>query len=218
MAKIRTLVELQAALDQEMSWRVKEIMTFRVGSKKNGVERKYYIRAGITLMYAHWEGFIKKSTEAYLYFVNDQNLTYRDLKSCFAIFGLKSKLHFLNVSRQSKANIVAFDFIVNNLDNIANLNLSSAIDTESNLTSKVFTNIATSIDINTLDYQTKFNLIDESLVNRRNKIAHGEYLDLDGKEFGELSDEVLNLMRNYKKDLENAASLATYKRPVTAVN
>ena len=218
MAKIRTLVELQAALDEEMSWRVKEIMTFRVGSKKNGVERRYYIRAGVTLMYAHWEGFIKKSSETYLCYVNDQNLTYRNLKSCFAIFGLKGKLNSLNESRKSKSNIVAFDFIVGNLDKVANLSLSAAIDTESNLTSKVFTNIATSIDIDTLEYQTKFNLIDESLVNRRNKIAHGEYLDLDGKEFGELSDEILNLMRNYKRDLENAASLATYRRPISAVN
>ena len=66
-------------------------------------------------------------------------------------------------------------------------------------------------------YSTKFNLIDESLVNRRNKVAHGEYMDLGGKEFGELVVDVLQLMRDYKTDLLNAASMESYKRPVALV-
>jgi hypothetical protein len=94
--------------------------------------------------------------------------------------------------------------------------MSSAIDTESNLTSKVFTNIATSLDIKVDNYETKFNLIDESLVKRRNNIAHGEYLELGGKEFDDLVDEVLFLMRSYKTDIQNAASLESYRRSVSA--
>jgi len=90
--------------------------------------------------------------------------------------------------------------------------MSSAIDTESNLTSKVFGNIAASLGISVDSYETKFNLIDESLVARRNKVAHGEFLDLGGREFGELVDEILLLMRGYKTDLENAATLKSYKR------
>ena len=58
------------------------------------------------------------------------------------------------------------------------MNMSRAIDTKSNLTSKVFANIANSLDIATVAYETKFNLIDESLVRRRNEIAHGNYLIL----------------------------------------
>lgn len=92
------------------------------------------------------------------------------------------------------------------------MSISSAIDTESNLTSKVFANIATSLDIATTTYETKFNLIDESLVRRRNKVAHGEYLDLDADDFRTLADEVLQIMRHYKVDLQNAASMETYRR------
>jgi len=40
---------------------------------------------------------------------------------------------------------------------------------------------------------------------------------LGGREFGELVDEVLNLMRAYKTDLLNAASRETYKRVVPLV-
>ena len=73
----------------------------------------------------------------------------------------------LGKSRQSKANIEAFDFVLSELGKPAKMNMSSAINTKSNLTSKVFANIAASLDIATTTYETKFNLIDESLVRRR---------------------------------------------------
>lgn len=212
MAEIRTLGQLQDALDREMSWRVKEIGAFTIASKANAPERKFFIRAGIALVYAHWEGFVKSSSEYYLNFIDNQGHTYQELKSCFAVFGLKAKLQTLGTSRNASLNIATFDFVLSELGQPTHLNLSSAIDTESNLSSKVFANIATSVDINISGYETKFNLIDESLVSRRNKIAHGEYLDLGGKEFGELTDEVLQLMRDYKTDLQNAASTKSYKR------
>jgi hypothetical protein len=209
---IRTLDQLQDALDKEMAWRLKEVKAFSVASKGNGPERRYFIRAGIALVYAHWEGFIKVSSEMYIRFVNSRGLKYSELKSCFSIFGLKLKLQSLSESRQSRANIDAFDFIVAEMDNTARLQLGSAINTESNLTSKVFTNIATSIDIDVREYSSRFNLIDESLVHRRNKIAHGEFIEIGGAEFVDLVDDVLKMMRDYKTDLENAASTAAYKR------
>jgi len=206
MPDIRTLDQLQSALDSEMGWRVKEIAAFIVASKGGSPEKKFFIRAGVALVYAHWEGFIKASSEQYLNFVHHRGHTYRELKSCFAIFGLKGKLQMLSDSRKSAPNIKAFDFILTELGEPAHMQMSSAINTESNLTSKVFTNIATSLDLDIESYSTKFNLIDESLVNRRNKVAHGEYMDLGGKEFGELANEILQLMRDYKTDLLNAAS------------
>jgi hypothetical protein len=212
LADIRTLDQLQDALDKEMSWRVKEVKAFSVASKGNGPERSYFIRAGVALLYAHWEGFIKASSEKYLEFVGSRGHKYSELKTCFSVFGLKSKLMTLAASRQSLANIDAFDFILSEMENTARLQLGSAINTESNLTSKVFSNIASSLNINLAEYTSRFNLIDESLVRRRNKIAHGEFIDIGGPEFGTLLDEVLQIMREYKTDLENAASLAAYKR------
>ena len=216
MPDIRTLYELQTALDKELSWRVKEIGTFNVASKSNNQQAKYFVRAGVALVYAHWEGFIKSSSEIYLSYVGSRRLKYRDLKTCFALFGLKSKLSMLVESGKTIPNMGAFDFILEGMDDIAKMNLSSAVNTESNLTSKVFENIARSLDIDPSSYDTKFNLIDEGLVRRRNQIAHGEYLDISSRDFGELSAEIMSLMRLYKTDLENAASLETYKRPIAA--
>lgn len=212
MVEVRTLGQLQDALDNEMSWRIKEIGTFRVGSKSNGSQRKPYIRAGVALLYAHWEGFIKKSSECYLSYVESRGLKYNELKTCFSVFGLKGKLGTLVVSRKSEPNIAALDFILNELESEARLQISSAIRTDSNLTSAVFANIANSLDINISPYETRFNLIDSSLVERRNKIAHGEYLEVGGEEFGKLIDNVLDLMRHYKTDIENAATSGSFKR------
>ncbi|WP_371810419.1 MAE_28990/MAE_18760 family HEPN-like nuclease [Ruegeria sp. HKCCD8929] len=212
MSKVRTLSEMQAALDQEMAWRIKEIGVFKVGAGKNGPQRKPYIRAGIALLYAHWEGFIKTSSEIYLSYVESRALRYRDLKSCFVVFGLKGKINTLVESRKSLPNIEAMEFIFSKLDETATLQIGSAVNTESNLTSKVFNNIAGSLDIDTSPYETKFHLIDSSLVDRRNKVAHGEFLDIQGREFSSLVDDILSIMRLYKTDIENAASLESYKR------
>src|SRR5271165_3373436 len=116
MPKIRTLTQLQDALDNDMGWRIKEISTFKLAARTDGVNQKVFVRAGVALVYAHWEGFIRAASEAYLNFVDNQGHVYRDLKSCFAIFGLKGKLVLLVESRQAKSNIEAFDFVLSELD------------------------------------------------------------------------------------------------------
>jgi hypothetical protein len=212
MASVRTLNQFQDALDREMGWRVKEIGVFNVASKNNGPNNKAFIRAGVALTYAHWEGFIKGSSEIYLEYVRYKNLTYRDLKTCFAVFGLKGRLNALVQSKSPVSNIEAFDFIIEHMDSVAQFSAASSINTQSNLSSVVFASIASSLAIDTNPYNTRFNLIDKSLVDRRNAIAHGEHLTLSGLEFGVLVSEILDLMRQYKTDLQNAATLETFKR------
>lgn len=212
MAVVRTLLQLQDSLDQDLGWRIKEIGTFRIESARGGEKSKVFTRAGIALLYAHWEGFIKKSSEIYLEYVSKLGLKYEELETCFVIFGLKGKINTLVSSRKSKPNIDAIDFIRDSLGQVAILKLSGAVNTESNLSSSVFENIASSIGLSITPYQTKFNLIDSSLVERRNKIAHGEYLDLQSGDFGLLVEEVLNLMRLFKNDLLNAAVTEAYKK------
>jgi hypothetical protein len=76
----------------------------------------------------------------------------------------------------------------------------------------VFENIASSIGIKIQPYESRFKLMDESLLSRRNKIAHGEYLDLDADSWRDLADEVISLMRDFKTDMENAASTSAFAR------
>ncbi|ODR93443.1 hypothetical protein AUC69_04380 [Methyloceanibacter superfactus] len=218
MSKIRTLSQLQENLDNEMGWRIKELSSLKVSVKGAvSIAEPTIVRAGIALLYAHWEGFIKNGSTAYLNYITNQGIKYEELKSCFVVFGLKGYLNTLTVSRKAEANEKAIDFIMEQMTNPAKISLSSAIDTESNLTSKVFDNIAVSLSISRTAYESKYNLIDQSLVLRRHKIAHGEYLDLSAKEWRSLTDEVLSLMRQFKTDIENAASLQLYRRAASEI-
>lgn len=212
MSKIRTLAELQDCLDKNYSWRIKEIATLKLVAHGNSaLNQSTVIRAGVPLVYAHWEGFIKQSSQDYLKFVASQRLKYDQLTSCFVVFGVKKHLSTIVGARKSSINIEAVDFFRSRLADRADLSLSNAIDAKSNLNSETFENIALSIGVSAKSYDAYYNLIDESLLSRRNGIAHGEYLDLTAESFRTLSDDVIKLLRMYKTDIENLASTAAYK-------
>ncbi|MEP6879307.1 MAG: MAE_28990/MAE_18760 family HEPN-like nuclease [Nitrosospira sp.] len=210
---IRTLSLLQDYLDEDLAWRIKEMADMKMSVRSAAsLRKKTVIRASLALLYAHWEGFIKNAAKAYLEFVGSQGHRYEELASCFAVLGLKKSLAEILQSKQAQTNITALEFIRDELTAKARLPLDSAIRTESNLSSAVFENICRSVGINPSAYETKFNLVDESLLNRRNKIAHGEYIDVNPDQYRDLTDEVLTLLRSFKNDIENAASLKKYKR------
>ncbi|WP_243286618.1 MAE_28990/MAE_18760 family HEPN-like nuclease [Geothrix terrae] len=211
--KPRTSSQLQDFLDQEFAWRLKEIANLKnVINGTGSLEKKTLIRASLALLYAHWEGFIKASSFAFLFFIEHQGLKYNELQSCFSVLGLKGKLNSLKSSKQMDQNKEILEFIINELDQPAKLKFDGAIRTESNLNSEIFENISISIGINPAPYQTKYHLIDESLLKRRNGIAHGDYIDISGSDYKNLADEVLQLLRNFKTDIENSIILNAYKK------
>lgn len=212
MSKIKSITQLQDVLDTEYSWRLQEIANLKTAVRSSRDLGKFtIIRASVPSLYAHWEGFIKNSATSYLEFVNGQNLKYCELQTCFIVFGVKKHINDLVASGQSATSIGALEFIRKELNNKARLKIESAIRTESNLGWGVFKNIATSIGVSVDAYESKENLIDKSLLHRRNCIAHGEYLDLGQDEFRELADEVLGLMRSFKTDIENSASMQAFR-------
>lgn len=211
--KIRSLPILQDVLDSGLAWRIKEISSLKmsVASRSLSLAQSTLIRAGIPLLYAHWEGFVKQSSQDYLEYVSNQRLKYGELSSCFVVFGAKKHLTSVVESRRTSINIAAVDFFRNCTEERADLILSNAINTKSNLKSEVFIDIATSLGVSFLPYSAYSNLIDESLLARRNAIAHGEYLDVDADAFKKLANEVVHLLRMYKTDLQNLASTGAFR-------
>jgi hypothetical protein len=211
--KIRSISIFQDELDKGFAWRVKEIsgLKMSVESKAMSLARSTLIRAGVPLLYAHWEGFVKQASQDYLEYVSNQRLKYNELSSCFVVFGAKKYLSHVVESRRTAVNIAAVEFFRSGLEQRADLSLSNAINTKSNLKSEVFLDIAMSLGVPLDSYSTYSKLIDESLLARRNAIAHGEYLDLDADAFRGLADEVIKLLRMYKDDLQNQASLGAFR-------
>lgn len=211
MTKIRTVTILQDTLDREYAWRLRELNDLRLAIRGARPEAPTMIRASVALLYAHWEGFVKAATESVIEFVAYQRIPYNQLKQCYIVLGLKGHLMELAQARKPRAATAALDFILGSLDKPATLPFRGAIDTESNLSSKVFSSIAEWIGIDIARYETKFTLIDSSLLERRNRIAHGEYLDVDAQAYIDLSNHVIELMRWYKTDIENLIALNAYR-------
>ncbi len=212
MSKLRTVSQLQDSLDKGFSWRLKEVADLKVSTRASAsLAQATLLRAGVPLLYAHWEGFVKQSSQDYLTFVANQRLNYGQLASCFVVFGAKKHLANIVSARRATVNIGAVEFFRTCFAERADLALSNAINTGANLNSDVFANIATSLGVTTAPYDSYFNLIDEALLARRNRIAHGEYLDLGADDFRTLADEVIKLLRMYKTDLENLASIGAFR-------
>lgn len=213
MKKLRTINMLQDFLDAEFAWRLKELANLKQLIRSSSViHEKTVIRATIPLLYAHWEGFVKNASVAYVNFVSTQRKRYDELSSCFVAFGVKRLLSDLVGAQKASMHIAAVDFFLTKLGERADLTLKNAVVTESNLSSVVFANIATSVGISTTTYEARYNLIDVSLLQRRNSIAHGDYLDIGREDCAKLIDEVITMLRAYKNDIENSSISSAYLR------
>jgi hypothetical protein len=80
----------------------------------------------------------------------------------------------------------------------------------SNLSSSVFKEIICMIGLDYSFYKSKEVLIDEKLLGKRNIIAHGNYLDIDEKDYDELHRIVIEMMDTLRNQLDNAAATKEY--------
>lgn len=210
--KNRTINALIDDLDEEISWRKKELSILRSKITKDSNEaQKSLIRAGITILYAHWEGFIKNAAESYLNFVSLKRLTHTQLKSCFVALCLRKELDIINSQNfEKRANAV--EFLLNELNNRAYIPYKDVINTKSNLNSKIFKDICFIIGIDYSKYVLKENVIDVKLLNNRNNIAHGNYLEIGFNEFEEIYRTAIDLIDSFKEDIIDAATNKQYER------
>ncbi|WP_147383927.1 MAE_28990/MAE_18760 family HEPN-like nuclease [Noviherbaspirillum sedimenti] len=171
-----------------------------------------HIRAGVAMLYAHWEDFVKGAANAYVSYLSFRGDRMCDLKPCFVALGMKSIMLSTQTSAQSAIAVATVSYLIDELNRPIKLPAVEAISAQSNLNSDVFTNIVGWIGIVPAKYSTRFTLIDKTLLGTRNGIAHGEYLVIDTPRFDSLVEEVLDLLRWFKTDIENAAVQKSFLR------
>jgi RiboL-PSP-HEPN len=106
-------------------------------------------------------------------------------------------------------------FILTQSDQRSAVPYEGIVSTNANLSSTVLREITCLLGLDYSFYQSKDKIIDEKLLNRRNKIAHGEslpYLSLDRKEYQELQEEILAMMEDFRTQVENNASQKLFCR------
>lgn len=224
---INTVEKLQEKLDKNLAWRKRERQVLENQIRNvHGQELATAMRAGIVLLYAHWEGFIKTASRDYLEFLNRQRLSCTCLQS--SIFLLTLKKDFLNMRATHKSLVYARLLRkIENRENIFYIDTkdNDILSTQSNLSFEVLEEILFSLGISRSDFELRQKFIDHELVGVRNQIAHGEFTHVirentqkeqeDQKYFLQFSADVFTLLETFKEQLLNAVIHRKYLKEAT---
>lgn len=205
---IRTIDNLSTYLDSDLIWRKKELSALRffIGQANNDQGRyRALSRCGITMLYAHWEGFIKNASRGYLEYIAMQHLRNDELTPNLLTLSLRSSVSFSSQSRKHSEYGKLTDFFLSGLSKHARLPFKTGLDTESNLSSTVLKEITWCLGIDYSPYVSKEKFIDSSLLARRNHIAHGQDIEISTSEFEEMRTIVIDMMTYLKTEIENSA-------------
>ena len=175
-------------LDQDLQWRKKEILDIRTLIIANDY-LPCLLRSCFTLSCAHFEGFIRYASNAYIAYIAGQKIECRKLKLEIAAILIRKKHYNLFSNNQYKVktsvvkkaleeyeNILSQQFIIKLNDNAEPIvdEDEPAIPTESNPKPDVLKEITQIIG---LDYENMFKarepFIDRELLNPRHNIVHG---------------------------------------------
>ena len=214
--KIKTIENLEDALDKHLAWRKQEMLNLKTLIDRGDDARIMLIRAGMALLCAHFEGFIKNAFYDYLSFVANQNICYKDLQEVFSIWKIHSLIE--ECAKSSKYSVQAR--ILKEYNTLSTETFSikkekkSIIGTHSNPSTEVLKEILLTLGVETDIFRTKANYIDGSLLANRHSIVHGERTNLGYDDFSVTFDIIMGILDDYKDFLINAATEEVYKKQV----
>lgn len=212
--KPRTVENLTDSLAEDLVWRRKELSAIRqmlLSSTHNLDRQQALLRGGLTLLYAHWEGFVRFAGRTYLEFVRLQRLRYEELSANFLAIAARARLRSGSEQRRIGPHVELARFFLTGLAERAVLPLKDAISTRSNLSSDVLLEIVEVLGLDPTPYSTKAVLIDTRLLATRNTVAHGQYLIIDLAAFEEVYREVIAMMDELRTQIENGAVIGRFK-------
>lgn len=212
--KIRTVENLQDAIDADMGWRKRELTAIKANIQAaRNFAKDTALRSGIALLYAHWEGAIKNIAYHYLTYVSSLRLPYSELKLNFYAIALRSDVDRFTVTSKASLQTKVVSDVFANYGQTSKIPQEGIIRTNSNLSSQLFVEILHTIGLNIEIYENYFNLIDEVLLGMRNKIAHGERLEslsLDESRYNEIHNKIFFLIDQFAIQVSNAAITKQY--------
>jgi hypothetical protein len=214
MTNPRSISELVDFLDKDSSWRKKEIASSKwIIDKSTGETRRYALRSGTALVYAHWEGAVRDGSKAYFAYVLEWvrrcNIKFTALSPNVAAMHI-----WLSGARHDATFagfLKAYRQCVNEGGSPAQA-INALVDTRSNLSYEAFADILSLLQIDPSRYASRRTFINERLVNVRNKIVHGEVYEVDIDHYLDCRESTLNLLAEFKNDLENYAIGKTFLR------
>ena len=209
----RSLDSLIQFLDRQLSWRKRELTALKFSSEHAEENfRNTFLRASLCLLYAHWEGFIREAATGYVRFVARQGLKFRDVTPNLVALGLKTEIQNAGRSNLATFHTNLTQRIMGTQEDDFAPAWDRAIDTQSNLDSKVLREVLCVVGVRGDAYFSKGPIIDERLVKNRNSIAHGRGVSINQEDYNELHELVVYLLDLFRDDLETAAETGSYLR------
>ena len=126
---------------------------------------------------------------------------------------MKYNLKTFEESNKSTIHTRIVTEVINSRDVKSTIPVDGIIKTNSNLNSEIFVEIMATIGLDCSAYESSYKLIDSILLDKRNKVAHGERiesLDLDETRYYEIHEKVRNLILQFADQVSNAACLKQY--------
>jgi len=205
--------DFSMVINDDFLWRIREISNFRLAVRECAeVNRVTLLRAGVPLLYAHWEGHVRFCASKYLEHISFRRRPYRLLKEslyCIATRSLFEAAASSALSFGRRLEIV--EALERRRDETFDTFRSEDMQT-SNLHSAALTQICLMTQVRSSEFEEQFDFIDRILVGRRNTIAHGEEIYVSETEFREISDRTIDIMRQYRDSVENNVILRAYEK------
>lgn len=213
--KIKTVEKLEEILLQDLAWRKKEMLSLKILVERDEVNEPILLRAGIALLCAHFEGFIKRASNCYIGYVAEQRQLYSDLKENFA--AIKMEKEFKSCAKSDKHSVHKKLLLMH--DSLTTKKFAEKYDennpfisTHSNPSSTELKEILDTLGIESNIFETKATYIDSSLLEKRHHVVHGDRSDLDKEDFLTTFDIIIKLIEDYKVLIIEAADNKKYLR------
>lgn len=213
------LDEIRAEMEEELTWRQKELVFLRnvLGNLSKEDDKNMYRKSLVVMLYAHFEGFCKTCLLIYIKSVNDLKIPRKQANDNLIAASMEYIFNgYDNLDRKCKVfkrqlpNDTELHRFYRRTDLVVQFNdfldedlviADSVINTESNLWYHVLKKnlFKLGIDYTAFDkYESSIDL----LVNKRNSIAHGsEKFGVKENEFKRMQDDIIETMNNIIKIL-----------------
>jgi hypothetical protein len=205
---------LERRLDKLIGWRKKEILSVRADAKSaTGLQQLIFLRCLTFLTYAHWEGFVKQSAVLYFEFIMSKKKTYIELDENFVAVAISKRASGASV-KPSYYHDVAH-FLRYDQTDLATLSTPSVLSDMGMLTSERLTTILYCLAMQVDTFELKFKWLDYSFIDKRNKVAHGEFtaiLPTEITDYLNLAEEGLELIESFRSNMLSAAHAKSYER------
>jgi hypothetical protein len=218
MTSVRSLGQLEQILNDSFSWRRTELSSLRsaIDNIRDDVAHdprdRAMVRSMSVLLYAHWEGFCKEAFTSYVDYIRYRKPSYGSLSDGLLLATFQKLRSFTDPDDGRRQDILAV--LRGAGESRARLpTASEVVKTESNLRFKTLNQIMTQLDLPTDELVTRGKVIDKSLCDQRNAIAHGRYHLPATASTREMHDAVLDMMGKIREMIVDHAQHERYLRP-----